>query len=178
MKKPNASVALALEIFRDRIAFLKHLEAEQRIELGEIAELEWCEKRVAELEAEKKADREVGEEVSTRVKMSRQRGRNAERACAKATGGVVVGRSKAVKLGDKYIQVNCQQPPDVLSPPFFSWECKNTPIPKKISKAMSQSIANCPKDFIPLVWWYDRDSGETYIIVTKPSWLDLHGKGG
>ena len=173
MKKPNANRGLAMDIFRDRIGFLKWLKDMCGLNPEEMADLERREKELARLEGEVKA--ETSEEVSHRVKRARQRGTNAERACAKATGGVVVGRSKAVKLGDKYVQVNCQQPPDVLSPPFFSFEVKNTPIPKKISKAMSQSIQNAPQGFTPEVWWYDRDTGETYVITIKPHWLDLHG---
>jgi len=115
-------------------------------------------------------------------KNARQRGNNAERACAKAMSGVVVGRSKAVKIGSRglesWVSVNCQQPPDVLAPGGFSFECKNTKLSRKVVKAVSQSVRNAPSGFEPYVWWYDRESDSTYIICTKRVFLDMHGKGG
>lgn len=108
-------------------------------------------------------------------KKARGRGKQTEYRCAKDMGGVVIGRSKAVKVGSEYVQVNCQQPPDVLAPPCFAFECKNRKIAKSISKAMSQAIANAPKDWDAYVWWYDRESEVTYIICTRPTFLGMHG---
>lgn len=118
--------------------------------------------------------------VTRRVKQAQWRGKNCERQCAKDTDGVVVGRSKAVKLAPyRYVQVNCQQPPDVLAEPFFSFECKNTRFPKSVAKAMSQAIANAPDGFVGYVWWYDKESRCTYIITTRRNFLDMHfSKGG
>lgn len=131
--------------------------------------------RLKEIEAQEAKEKQgVEREVSRKVKQAQHRGRNAEYACAKETKGVRVGRSKAVLVGDRYVQVNCQKPPDVLSPPFFSWECKNTKIPKAISKAMKQAIDNAPESFIPQVWWYDKGSQVTYIVSLKRDFLGLH----
>lgn len=122
---------------------------------------------------EKEAEAKV---VTRRVKQAQWRGKNCERQCAKDTDGVVVGRSKAVKVGDRYVQVNCQQPPDVLAPPFFSFECKNTKFPKSVAKAMSQANHNAPDSFIGYVYWYDRESRCTYIITTLRNFQDVNIK--
>ena len=119
------------------------------------------------------AEKAKVKETSQRVKKAQQRGRNAEYQCAKDTHGVRVGRSKAVKVGDKYIQVNCQQPPEVLAA-FFSFECKNTKLAKSVVKAVSQSIRNAPEGFSPDVWWYNPEDGVTYIFTTRPILLDEH----
>ena len=107
-------------------------------------------------------------------KQSRWRGKNEERTCSKMTKGVVVGRSKAVKVGDKFIQVNCQKPPDVLSPPYYSFEVKNKPFPKSVSDAMTQAVNNAPENMMPLVWWRDRDTGVRYIIQVVKDFMDEH----
>ena len=106
-------------------------------------------------------------------KQSRWRGRNEERACAKMTKGVVVGRSKAVRVGDNFIQVNCQKPPDVVAPPY-SFEVKNRPFPKSVSDAMSQAISNCPAGLTPKLWWRDRDTGIRYLIEIVKDFIDDH----
>lgn len=130
---------------------------------------------------EKEADAKV---VTRRVKQAQWRGKNCERQCAKDTDGVVVGRSKGVQLKEDnlghflWVQVNCQQPPDVLAPPFFSFECKNTKFPKSVAKAVSQAIANAPEGFVGYVYWYDSESRCTYIITTRKNFLDMHFKGG
>ena len=125
----------------------------------------------------KEADAEivVENEEKRKRKNARGRGKQTEYRCAKDMGGVVVGRSKAVRVGGEYVQVNCQQPPDVLAPPFFSFECKNRKFPKSVSKAMSQATANAPEGWDAYVWWYDKDSEVTYIITTRPVFLGQHG---
>lgn len=153
------------------IKYYKDLEDVWSVELTENDKVELA-----------KAEEELRDFTMTktrRVKQAQWRGKNCERQCAKDTEGVVVGRSKAVKLGDRYVQVNCQKPPDCLAPPFFSFECKNTKFPKSVAKAMSQAIANAPDGFVGYVWWYDKESRCTYIITTRRNFLDMHfSKGG
>lgn len=140
---------------------------------------EYGEEEKAELKRAKVELREFTMTKTRRVKRAQRRGKNCERQCAKDTDGVVAGRSKAVKVGDRYVQVNCQQPPDVLAPPFFSFECKNTKFPKSVAKAVSQAIANAPEGFAGYVYWYDKESRVTYIITTRRNFLDMHfSKGG
>ena len=113
------------------------------------------------------------EDNITPQKRAKWRGKNEERACSKLVKGVVVGRSKVVKVGDKYIQVNCQKPPDVVSPPY-SFEVKNKIMPKSLVKAMTQAVNNCPQGLTPKLWWRDRDSGVRYLIELVPDFLDDH----
>lgn len=115
----------------------------------------------------------VKEEKSKKGKQAKWRGSNEERACAKITKGVVVGRSKAVVVNDKWYKTDCQKPPDVLSPPY-SFEVKNRPFPKSISQAMTQAISNAPEGLTGKVWWRDRASGVRYIVEVLPDFIDDH----
>ena len=108
-------------------------------------------------------------------KRARWRGSNFERSTAKKVHGVVVGRSKAVKVNDKWIQVNPQQPPDVVNE-WLSVECKYTKeMPRCITKPLSQSIRNAPDGLIPVVFIGDRQ-GDRVVIMTEHDFLDLHEK--
>jgi hypothetical protein len=114
-------------------------------------------------------------EVSTRNKRSRGRGRYGEARWAKKTGGVVVGRSKAVKLpSGKWIQVNCQKPPDVVDD-LFSYENKHYKnLPAWLEKVMTQATSNCPEGLIPVAHVGDRECRTYYCIIPEKDWLDLH----
>ena len=77
-------------------------------------------------------------------KRAKQRGRNLERTIAKRVNGVVVGRSKAVKVQEQWIQVNPQKPPDVVNT-WASFECKSRKtVPDWFRKGMHQAIRNAP----------------------------------
>jgi len=117
-------------------------------------------------------------ETAEERKHARARGRKLERTCAKAMRGVVVGRSKVVKVEDEYVHINVGAPPDVLAPGKFSFECKNKPLPKGVAAAINQSARNAPAGYSPYVWWYDRENGMVYIMTTKAVFLDMHGPGG
>ena len=106
-------------------------------------------------------------------KRARWRGSNFERRIAKLIHGVVVGRSKAVRVGDKWIQVNPQQPPDVVNE-WLSVECKYMKrLPKCITKPMIQAIRNAPDGFPCAVWFGDRE-GERIVQMTEHDFLDWH----
>jgi len=112
---------------------------------------------------------------SAERKQAKARGKQTEYACAKAMHGTVVGRSKAVKVGDTYVSVNCQRPPDVVAPGGFSFECKNTKFPKGVAAAAAQAERNAPAAHDGIVWWFDADTGTTYIVMTKAVFLDRMG---
>jgi len=109
-------------------------------------------------------------------KQSRWRGRNYERRVAKLIKGVVVGRSKAVKVQGKFIQINCQKPPDVVNV-WLSVECKYwAELPAWLDKVMTQAVKNCPKEqgLTAIAWVGDREAKTNYIIMTERDFLDLH----
>ena len=112
--------------------------------------------------------------MTTIQKLSRWRGSNFERAIAKKVHGVVCGRSKAVKVNDKYIQVNPQQPPDVVNE-WASFECKSKKsLPKWFRDAMIQAIRNAPDGHLGYLVIYDRGERCTYITQRFDDWLDQH----
>ena len=107
-------------------------------------------------------------------KRARWRGKNLEYSVAKDVKGEVVGRSKSVKVGDKFIQVNPQQPPDVVNE-WASFECKSRKsLPKWFRKGMSQAIHNAPDGFPSYMVVYDREDRAKYVIERFDQWLDWH----
>jgi len=71
-------------------------------------------------------------------KNSRKRGKNYEYRVAKKIKGLVVGRSKAIKVGDEYVEVDCQKPPDVVNS-WLSVETKHwRTLPAWLHKVMAQ----------------------------------------
>jgi len=112
--------------------------------------------------------------TETIQRLARWRGSNFERRVAKLIHGVVVGRSKAVKVGDKWVQVNPQQPPDVINE-WLSVECKYyKELPKWLIKLMTQAIRNAPTGLTPVAWIGDRTDRSRYVIMAEKDWLDLH----
>lgn len=120
----------------------------------------------------------------TMQKLARWRGSNFERRVAKLIHGEVVGRSKAVRLEKKaaqpgeqrikWIQVNPQQPPDVVNE-WLSVECKYYKrLPKWLIKIMTQAIRNAPNGLTPVAWLGDREDGSRFVIMTEHDFLDLH----
>ncbi len=142
-------------------------------EIGELRLLRGEAGRLAgEIEAVKET---VKYEKSLEMKRRRGRGRYGEQRLAKKVGGVVCGRSKAVKLpSGEYIQVNCQRPPDVVTE-MFSFESKwlKNP-PKIIDKIMTQAITNAPQGLIPVGVVGDREQRTVFYIMSEKDWLDLH----
>ena len=107
-------------------------------------------------------------------KLSRWRGKNLERTIADKVHGVVCGRSKAVKVERKWIQINPQQPPDVINE-WASFECKSRKsVPKLIKDGMTQSIRNAPEGLIPYLILYDRGDRNYYVVQMLHDFLDLH----
>ena len=107
-------------------------------------------------------------------KRARQRGRNLERAVAKKVNGVVCGRSKAVNVNGKWIQINPQQPPDVVNE-WASFECKSRKdLPKWFKKGMGQAIHNAPDGFPSFMVIYDREERCYYEVSRFEQFLDLH----
>lgn len=115
------------------------------------------------------------EMVTLRVRRSRGRGRYGEARLAKKVNGVVVGRSKWVKLpSGKTLQINCQKPPDCVTD-CFAFESKwLQETPKKLDKWMTQAVANCPKGLTPVLVVGNRDQKVVYYIMTEKDWLDWH----
>jgi hypothetical protein len=113
-------------------------------------------------------------------KRARWRGSHFERRVAKLIHGVVCGRSKAVKVSDgpegyyRYIQINPQQPPDVVNE-WLSVECKYYKrLPKWLIKIMTQAIRNAPTGLTPVAWLGDREDGSRFVVMTERDFLDLH----
>jgi len=107
-------------------------------------------------------------------KLSRWRGSNFERAIAKLVHGVVCGRSKAVRVDDKWIQINPQRPPDVINT-WASFECKSKKsLPKWFRDGMVQAIRNAPDGHLGHMVIYDREERCKYIVQRFDDWLDQH----
>jgi len=107
-------------------------------------------------------------------KLAKWRGSNFERRVAKLIKGVVVGRSKAVRVNDRWIQTDCQQPPDVVNE-WLSVECKYyKKLPIWLDKVMIQAIRNAPDGLIPVAWVGGREDGSRFVIMTERDFLDLH----
>lgn len=111
------------------------------------------------------------------IKLRRWRGKYGERRLAKKVGGVVVGRSKFIRFdnGDT-IQINCQKPPDVVTP-VFSLESKwLKEAPKMLQRWMTQAVSNSPTGLIPVLVIGDRGQRTVYYIMNEGDFLELHGK--
>ena len=107
-------------------------------------------------------------------KRARWRGSFFERRVAKFVHGVVVGRSKAVKVDDRYIQVNPQQPPDVVNS-WLSIECKYLKkLPVWLDKIMTQAVRNAPDGLVPVAWLGGREDNSRFVVMTERDFLDLH----
>ena len=108
------------------------------------------------------------------IQLAKWRGSNFERRIAKLIKGVVVGSSKAVKVNDRYISVDCQQPPDVINE-WLSVECKYYKhLPAWLIKVMAQAIHNAPAGLIPVAWVGDRKERNRFVIMSEQDFLDLH----
>jgi len=118
-------------------------------------------------------------EASQRNKRNRYRGKNFELRVAKLIHGVVVGRSKAVKIEsptflEQYISIDPQHPPDVVNN-WLSVECKYyTELPVWLTKLMAQTKRNCPDGLTPVGWVGDRGERNRYVIMFEQDFLDLH----
>lgn len=117
----------------------------------------------------------MNDEISVRNKRSRGRGRYGESRLAKLVGGITVGRSKAVRLpSGKWIAIDCQHPPDVVTD-VFSYENKHlASLPVKLETAMTQAMTNAPKGLIPVLHLTNRKTRVSYFVVTEKDWLALH----
>jgi len=106
-------------------------------------------------------------------KQARWRGKNYERRVARLIKGVVVGRSKAVKIQGKFIQTNCQKPPDVVNL-WLSVECKYwKELPVWLDKIMTQAVRNGPEGLTPVAWVGDREAKTNYVILLERDFVDL-----
>lgn len=103
---------------------------------------------------------------------ARWRGKNYERRVAELLGGVVVGRSKAVKVGSGFIEIDPNHPPDVITR-LLSIECKHTKIPASIRRAIAQAERNAPKGKTPLVFWGDRE-GQNLVIMNEDIFMSVY----
>lgn len=136
--------------------------------------------RILQEKATQLAQEQMGQETikkqerSQEMKRRRGRGRYGEQRLAKKVGGVVVGRSKWIAG----IQINCQQPPDVIAPidnPVFSFESKWLKnVPKMLDKVMIQAIKNAPQGLTPIGVIGDREQHIVYYIMCEKDWLNYH----
>lgn len=118
-------------------------------------------------------------ETKEERKQARGRGKYGERRLAKLVKGEVVGRSKAVKLpSGKFVQVNCQQPPDVVNE-WASFEVKYVKsLPKSLTKGMSQAIRNAPEGHIPHLSLASRE-GDKLIVMREADFIERNiGENG
>jgi len=112
--------------------------------------------------------------MTSTQKLARWRGSNLERTVAKKVHGIVCGRSKAVNVNGKWIQINPQQPPDVVNE-WASFECKSRKdLPKWFRKGMGQAIHNAPDGFSSFMVIYDREERCYYEVSRFEQFLDLH----
>jgi len=119
-------------------------------------------------------------ETQQERKQARWRGKHGERRLAKRVKGVVVGRSKAVKLpSGKFVQVNPQQPPDVINE-WASFEVKYVKsLPKWLTKIMTQAVRNAPDGYIPHGHIYGREEGNGFFIMCEGDFIERYiGENG
>ena len=149
--------------------------AQPPLSLTEKTKLGALRKEAGRLCGEMKEVRETAKYAkSQEMKRRRGRGRYGEQRLAKKVGGVVVGRSKAVKVGDKWIKTDCQKPPDVVTE-VFSFESKWLKnVPAMLHKVMSQAVSNAPKDLTPVGVIGDREQHIVYYIMCETDFLDWH----
>ena len=128
------------------------------------------------LRQEKNEAKDKKQEVTRRVKKAIKSGKNLEYRVSKKLGGVVVGKSKAVKVDGKFIQIDLNRPPDVVTP-LFSCECKAMKsVPKKLKNACNQSYRNCPTGLTPITVLYGKDDQDYYWVIKSPHFEELYGK--
>lgn len=135
---------------------------------------------------EKLVHAEEAKEASRSSRNNRQRGRYGERRLAGKVCGVVVGRSKVVKLpvgvttesSEKYIQIDIKHPPDVVDG-RFAYESKwLKEAPAMIRKVMAQAVRNAPQGLMPVGVIGDRESREVFYILTERDFLELTNRRG
>lgn len=114
-------------------------------------------------------------DIALRNRRSRGRGHYGEARLAKRVGGVVVGRSKAVRLpSGKWQSIDIQHPPDVVTE-LFSFESKwLVRVPTNISKVMIQAVRNAPEGLVPVGVIGDRGNRTVFYILMESDFLDLH----
>jgi hypothetical protein len=111
-------------------------------------------------------------DIATRNRRNRWRSYNYERRVAKLIGGVVVGRSKAIKTKHGWIEIGHQHPPDVVSD-TFSVECKyHKELPKGITQPLVQAIRDAPTGLMPVVFMGSRE-GSRVVILSEKDFLML-----
>lgn len=111
--------------------------------------------------------------TESRQKRARYRGSNFERRVAKLIKGKVVGRSKAIIIEGKAIEIDPQHPPDVVNS-WLSSECKYwAQLPKCTIEPLDQAIRNAPSELMPIVFMGDRQ-GKRIVIMREQDFLDLH----
>lgn len=114
-------------------------------------------------------------EPNREVRARKQRGRYGEARLAKKVHGVVVGKSKVAKLpSGKYVQLDVQHPPDVLTD-MFAFESKWLKnVPAMLDKVMTQAVRNAPEGFVPVGVIGDRLHSTIYYIFTEKDFLEMH----
>jgi len=106
-------------------------------------------------------------------RQAKWRGANFERATAKKVGGVRVGRSKAVRVGDRHIDIDPQHPPDVVTT-RLSIECKYMKeVPVGILSPMAQACRNAPQGLVPVVFMGDRNMVRL-VILREADFLNVN----
>jgi len=111
-------------------------------------------------------------------KQAQYRGKNYEYRVSRLVHGVVVGRSKAVVVGNSTIQCDPNHPPDVVNL-WSAIECKYIrSLPKAVTKAMAQAVKNASlctasTPLTPVVFMGDRE-GNRIVVMPENIYLELH----
>jgi len=116
-------------------------------------------------------------------KQAQYRGKNYEHRVARLVHGVVVGRSKAVVVGNSTFQCDPNHPLDVINE-WSGIECKYVAsLPKTVTNAMEQAIKNASltrpvsttqgTPLTPVVFMGDRE-GHRIVVMPENVYLELH----
>ena len=116
--------------------------------------------------------------MTTIQKKAQYRGKNYEYRVARLIHGVVVGRSKAVKVGNTFIEIDPNHPPDAVNE-WAAAESKYVKsLPKTVTSAVAQAVKNAslctaPTPLIPVVFMGDRE-GHRIVVMPENVYLELH----
>lgn len=120
--------------------------------------------------------------MSSPEKKAQKRGKWFEYEVAKLVHGKVVGRSKAIVVGNSTFECDPNHPLDVINE-WAGYECKYVKsLPKTVTKAVEQAVTNAsktrpvsgsPEPLTPVVIMGDRE-GHRIAVMPLGVYLELH----
>jgi len=121
--------------------------------------------------------------VKSIQKRAQYRGKWFEYEVAKLVHGKVVGRSKAIVVGNSTFECDPNHPCDVINE-WASYECKYLKsLPKTVTNAMEQAVKNAsltrpvgntdPTPLTPITIMGDRE-GHRIVVMPLNVYLELH----